>query len=204
MVRRVDTETPACERVPEQAPVRAVVAVRICLDPCVACRSERRVARLQRERVEEEVEEDYIACGAVRVCARVGCMAVLLDERRVDVVQQVRPHLADVVHLVERPDRGVTERVRRRRRRVWVRADAGVVVDHPLTHHEVLRTLVGLVQPAATGGWSACAQSESEREGTHSANASDQPSPIPPASVVWRQRPVPPPVMRLVRPCVFS
>lgn len=38
---------------------------------------------------------------------------------------------------------------------------------------------------------------------THSAIASDQPSPIPPASVVCRHRPVPPPVILLVMPWVF-
>ena len=42
--------------------------------------------------------------------------------------------------------------------------------------------------------------SEYRRDQTYSARASDQPSPIPPASVVWRQAPVPPPVRRLVTP----
>lgn len=37
-----------------------------------------------------------------------------------------------------------------------------------------------------------------------SAKVSDQPSPIPPASVVCKQRPVPPPVRRLEVPCVAS
>lgn len=37
-----------------------------------------------------------------------------------------------------------------------------------------------------------------------SAKVSDHPSPIPPASVVWRHRPVPPPVSRLDVPCVAS
>jgi len=39
---------------------------------------------------------------------------------------------------------------------------------------------------------------------TNLAMVSDQPSPIPPASVVCRQRPVPPPVIRLVTPWVIS
>ena len=106
------------------------------------------VAGLDGEGVEEEVEEDHVACGAVRVRACVGCMAVLLDERRVDVVQQVRPYLADVVHLVERPDGRVTERFRRRRRRVGVCANTRRVINHPLTHGEVVRRRIGLMEPA--------------------------------------------------------
>ena len=95
MVRRVDTETPARERVPEQAPVRAVVAVRICLDPRVACRGERRVARLQRERVEEEVEEDGVPAGRAEERA--------LVPRQFEGRVEKAAHVGSVCAVAEKP-----------------------------------------------------------------------------------------------------
>ena len=61
MVPSVDTKTLARERPPEQAPVRTAVAVRIRLDPRIAGSGEGRVARLERKRVDEEVEEDRVS-----------------------------------------------------------------------------------------------------------------------------------------------
>ena len=147
MVPCVDTKTLARERPPEQAPVRTAVAVRIRLDPRIAGSGEGRVARLERKRVDEEVQEDRVTRRAGRVRASVRGVAVLRDERSVDVVEEVRPDLADVVHLVERPDRRVTERVRRRRRRVRVCANTRRVINHPLTHGEVVRRRIGLMEP---------------------------------------------------------
>ena len=63
VVLRVDAKTLARERLPERALVRACVPVRVGLDPRVARGEEGGVARLERERVEEEVEEDCVAAG---------------------------------------------------------------------------------------------------------------------------------------------
>ena len=114
------TKTAARERVPEQAPVRATVPVSVRLDPRVTACEQGRVARLDRERVEEEVEPDGVARRAGGVRARVGREAVLGHERAVDDVEDVRPDLADVVHLVEATDGRVAERVASRGRRVGV------------------------------------------------------------------------------------
>ena len=111
MVRRVDAKAPARERLPEQALVRARVAVRIRLDPGIAGRREGRVARLQRERVDEQVQEDNIALRARRVRARSRREAVLRDERRVHVVQEVRPHLADVYNFIMHEEAKTNDRL---------------------------------------------------------------------------------------------
>ena len=99
MVGSVDTETARGERAPERALVRAGEAVRVGLDPRRAGGQERRVAGLKGERVDEEVEEDNVAAGAVRVRERVGGEAVGGDERSVDVVEDVGPGLARVLVL---------------------------------------------------------------------------------------------------------
>ena len=52
MVLRVDAKALARERVPERALVRTTVPVRVRLDPRVARRDERDVARLERESVD--------------------------------------------------------------------------------------------------------------------------------------------------------
>ena len=58
-----------------------------------------RVARLELESIQEEVHEDGVARGRALVRARGRGETVRLHERGVDVVQEVRPDLADVVHL---------------------------------------------------------------------------------------------------------
>ena len=62
----VDTETATGESQPESALVGTPVADDIGLDPGIAGVDEGRVARLQGERIDEEVEEDDVATfGAV-------------------------------------------------------------------------------------------------------------------------------------------
>ena len=96
VARSLGAETAAGKRLPEDTLVRAAVAVGVRLDPRVTRGEEGRVARLQRQRVEEEVQEDGVAAGRARVGVR-GCgEAVRGDERGVDVVEDVGPDLADV------------------------------------------------------------------------------------------------------------
>ena len=154
VVRGVDTETLARERLPERALVRAGIAVGIRLDPRIAGGEEGRVAGLERERVEEEVHVHDVARGGGRVRARGRGEAMRADEGGVDVVEKVGPDLADVVHLVERLDRRVAERVGGRRGRVGVVADAGGVVDDVLAHDEVGDRRGGLGEPAIAQIWS--------------------------------------------------
>jgi len=85
---------------------------------------------------------------------------------------------------------------------VGLGADTSSLVHHIVAEDVVLH-LSGLV-PGPPMTLINTAFDRMEREATHSAIASDQPSPRPPASVVWRQRPVPPPVRRLVIPWVIS
>lgn len=126
---------------------------------------------------------------------------MLLDEGGVDVVEDVGPDLTDVMYLIEFRDGGVSQRVGCGGGRVWMGTNSSGIVNDILAH-DVVNNVLGLVL-----GPSRCIASANKSKGkcrrTYSANASDQPSPIPPASVVWRQRPVPPPVKRLEIPCVF-
>ena len=55
-----------------------------------------RVARLELEGVDEEVQVDDVALGAVGVGLRGSGESVLADERSVDVVEDVRPDFTDV------------------------------------------------------------------------------------------------------------
>jgi hypothetical protein len=89
------------------------------------------------------------------------------------------PNFTDGMDLILRSERSIGHRVRGLTCRVRVAADVlGVNIGaHGEVRGNARRTLL-LVQ---------------------SARASDQPSPIPPASLVCRQRPVPPPVRRLER-----
>jgi hypothetical protein len=103
-----------------------------------------------------------------------------LDKSRIDVMQHVRPNLTDVVHLRQRLDGGVPEWVRLRGGRVRVPAYSRGTVHDVFTCDKV--------------------RHGRRRFAVQSAMASDQPSPIPAASRVCRQRLVPPPVIRLVIP----
>ena len=69
VARSLGAETAAGKRLPEDTLVRAAVAVRVRLDPRVTRSEEGRVARLQRERVEKEVEEDSVPPCCPGACA---------------------------------------------------------------------------------------------------------------------------------------
>lgn len=85
--------------------------------------------------------------------------------------------------------------------------DPGGVIGDILAEHVILNSRTILFQPAAYRTINIVDHDKDarrRRDRTYLAIVSDHPSPIPPASVVCKQRPVPPPVMRLVIPCVFS
>lgn len=69
---------------------------------------------------------------------------MLLDERSVDVVEDVGPDFTDIVYLVELRDGGVAQRVGRGGGRVWVGTDSSRVVDDVLAH-DVVNNFLGLV-----------------------------------------------------------
>jgi hypothetical protein len=110
-----------------------------------------RVAGLECQGVDEEVEEDCVAgCTCRRgFCRRIKAMSG--NERRVHVVQDVRPYLTNVVNLRLRLERRVPEWVYRRGRRVRVRADTARIVDHILAHHIVGNSRGCLLSPVCHG-----------------------------------------------------
>jgi hypothetical protein len=99
VVRSVDTNTTAREGLPDEAPVGTTVAVSIGLDPGVTASGEGGVARLDCERVEEEVREDDVALSAAGVGEGGGGPAVLSDERGVDLVEDVGPDGANACEV---------------------------------------------------------------------------------------------------------
>lgn len=64
MVLRVLAKTTSGEALPERALVRTVVTVHVGLDPRITRSRERRVAGLERQGVEEDLQEDNVALRA--------------------------------------------------------------------------------------------------------------------------------------------
>ena len=86
MVRGVHAETAAGERIPDRALVRARVAVHVRLDPRVARGRERRVARLEAERIDKEMQPNDVTLIPVWVRARRRRPALRGDKACVDLV----------------------------------------------------------------------------------------------------------------------
>lgn len=213
----VDSETATSEGLPNRAFIRTVVAVDVCLDPGVARVGEGRVARLESHRIHEEVQEDNVALFATEreyiasvnvalhesltdvrgIRLRVGRETELLNQARVDVVQHVRPDFPNVMLLVEGGNGGVLERVRGHGGGIGTAPQTTLTVQNVLTHDVILNGSRLLLGPSIYRGQK-CVRVH--KKDTYSAKASDQPSPIPRASIVWRQRPVPPPVILLEMP----
>lgn len=143
----VQAKTARRECLAERALVGTIEPVDIGLDPSITSGEERRVARLKRERVHEEVEENGVSALGVGVCGRVGGEALLRDERGVDLVEHVGPNFTDVVDLVELLQTREAERVRRRGGRVREAADALGVVDDELAHDVVGDSRTRLLGP---------------------------------------------------------
>lgn len=97
----IDTETHVREREPEVAPVLASVAHFVRLDPGETRVDERRVARLERQRVDHEMQKRGVAVLGVRVRQRIVRGAERLHERCVDDVQRLGPDLSNCVTLIE-------------------------------------------------------------------------------------------------------
>lgn len=100
MALGVNTETARGEGFPKCALVGAGVPVGVSLDKGITRSEEGRVARLERERVDEEVKEDDVALSLSRI-KEVGGKAVGGNEGPVDVDESVCPDLANVVNFSE-------------------------------------------------------------------------------------------------------
>ena len=127
--------------------------------------------------------------------------SVCSHESGIHVVKHVGPNLTDIVDLVEASDGGVTERVGRVGRGVGVGSDAsGIITEDVRAKGEVRNGLILVFGPSVHQSCQGTSLTKGVGRRTYSAKASDQPSPIPPLSVVCRQRPEPPPVSRFVIP----
>lgn len=73
---------------------------------------------------------------------------MLSDESGVDVMEHVSPNLANIVHLVQLANGGVTERVDGRVGGVGVAADTGRVVEDVGTRDPVLDVAGLLLSPS--------------------------------------------------------
>jgi hypothetical protein len=110
------------------------------------------VARLNGERIDEEVHEDRVTGGEGRIRKSVSRPAVRPNESSVDVMEHIRPDFTDVMDLSESLQAGVAERIGGRRCRVGMRADTSRVVDNVLTEDKVGDGGGVLLEPTRSDG----------------------------------------------------
>lgn len=108
---RGGAETTAGEGLPEDTLVGTRVPVGIGLDPGGTGVDEGRVARLELERVDEEVQPDGVSTGGIGVGLGVGGVAVGCEEGDVHVVQGVGPDLTKLVDTGGGGQAAVAQRV---------------------------------------------------------------------------------------------
>lgn len=110
-----------------------------------------RVARLQLETINKEMEPHHITSRAVRISPCIQIEAICIHQIRLDLVQHVRPHLANIMNLRPPRQTRVPKRVRHHVCGVGVFAQAAGCVPHVAADDVVCDGSGGLGGPVCYG-----------------------------------------------------